>query len=68
MVRLVRSPAGVAVIDASAVAPGRGAYVCRRRECASGATGRGVLARALRAALDPADLATLRREIEREMA
>jgi predicted RNA-binding protein YlxR (DUF448 family) len=32
-VRLVRRADGVADVDASGVAPGRGGYLCRSREC-----------------------------------
>ncbi len=64
LVRVVRGINGAVAVDPSGTAPGRGAYVCPDPRCAALATGRGGLARALRAALGPADLATLRMRIE----
>ncbi|HEV8571766.1 MAG TPA: YlxR family protein [Actinomycetota bacterium] len=66
LLRVVRGPDGVHP-DPSGKAPGRGAYVHRDRDCVREATRRGALARALRVNLSPDDLATLRREIEREI-
>lgn len=37
LIRVVRSPAGVVSIDAIGKSAGRGAYICRRRECVDGA-------------------------------
>lgn len=48
LIRLVRRTDGVVVIDRSGVEPGRGAYICPRRECATGALKGGRLARAFR--------------------
>ncbi len=44
------------IYDATGRANGRGAYVCRDATCVTGATGRGVLGRALETTV-PADLA-----------
>jgi uncharacterized protein len=66
LLRVVRSPDGV-VPDPSGRAPGRGAYVHRDRDCVREATRRGAFAQALRVNLSTDDLATLRREIEKEM-
>lgn len=49
LLRLVRSADGAAQVDPGGVLPGRGAYVCRRPECAKRVQQRGVLQRALRA-------------------
>lgn len=65
LVRVVRSPGGDVHLDPAGRADGRGAYLCRRAPCL-GAADAGSLARALRVTLEPADLATLRAEIERE--
>jgi len=48
LVRLVRGPDGVVVVDRTAAAPGRGAYVCAERQCVEEALKRGRLARAFR--------------------
>ncbi len=66
LLRIVRGPDGVRP-DPSGTAPGRGAYVHRDRDCVRVATSKGAFGRALRVSLSPEDLATLRREIEREM-
>lgn len=65
LLRLVRDPGGVRP-DPTGKAPGRGAYVHRDPDCIGKATREGSLARALRVSLSPADLATLRKEIERQ--
>ena len=48
LVRLVRLGSGTVVVDASARAAGRGAYVCPEAECVERALGRGRLAYAFR--------------------
>lgn len=63
LLRIARRPEGTLAIGG---APGRGAYVCRRRSCADEAAGR--LSRALRVTLGPDDLARLRREMEKELS
>jgi hypothetical protein len=65
LIRIVRDPDGRPAPDDTGAAPGRGAYVCRRRSCAAAAPG--LVGRALRMSLAGRDLDTLRTEIEREM-
>ena len=48
LVRLVRLGSGTVVVDASARAAGRGAYVCPDAECVARALSRGRLAHAFR--------------------
>lgn len=47
LTRLVRVPGGSVEVDVSGRAAGRGAYVCRRRECVETAIRRQALQRAL---------------------
>ena len=47
LIRIVRSPEGVAVIDITGKLPGRGAYICPNEECISQAQKSGALGRAL---------------------
>ena len=47
LTRLVRAPDGRIEVDASGKAPGRGAYVCRRRECVETAMRKQAVSRAL---------------------
>ncbi|MEP7104386.1 MAG: YlxR family protein [Chloroflexota bacterium] len=51
LVRLVRAPGGQVVIDLAGRAPGRGAYLHRRRDCLEAAHRRGGLNRALKTAV-----------------
>ena len=67
LLRVVRRPSGGAAADPSGKAPGRGAYVHRNQACVAQAMERGGMGRALKVSLSPADLATLRTEIEREL-
>jgi predicted RNA-binding protein YlxR (DUF448 family) len=48
LVRLIRLRSGAVVVDASARAAGRGAYVCPDAQCVERALGRGRLAHAFR--------------------
>lgn len=54
-VRIVRTPQGSVEVDPSGKASGRGAYLCRRRQCWQEALKRDSLARALRVKLWDAD-------------
>jgi predicted RNA-binding protein YlxR (DUF448 family) len=54
LLRIVRTPDGSVTLDASGRTPGRGAYVCRDAACIAGATGRGLLSRALVTPIPPA--------------
>lgn len=51
LIRVVRSPDGVVSIDGSGKSAGRGAYICKRRECADAAK----KGRKLEKSLDVAD-------------
>ncbi len=68
LLRVVRTPTGDVVYDASGKANGRGAYVCHDEACIDGATARGGLAHALGTNV-PLSLADeLRRAISRGTA
>jgi predicted RNA-binding protein YlxR (DUF448 family) len=47
LLRVVRTPGGTVVLDATGRAPGRGAYVCDDRACQDAAMTKGALRRAL---------------------
>ena len=47
LIRIVRSPEGLAVIDIAKKLPGRGAYICPDKDCIDGARKGGRLAHAL---------------------
>jgi uncharacterized protein len=51
LVRIVRTPQGGVEVDSTGRAAGRGAYLCRRRQCWQQALKRDSLARALRVKL-----------------
>jgi predicted RNA-binding protein YlxR (DUF448 family) len=53
--RIVRTPAGDVVIDATGRAAGRGAYVCRSSDCLDKILTKGALSRALKIPL-PSDV------------
>jgi hypothetical protein len=48
LLRIVRSPAGEVRVDRGGKAPGRGAYLCRNRECLRSARKRDALSKALK--------------------
>jgi len=54
-VRVVRTPEGAVVVDATAKAAGRGAYICARPECWSEAIKKDRMAHALRTTISQAD-------------
>ena len=66
LIRVVRSPDGSVVVDERGKLPGRGAYLCARRECLERARKSGALARALRTAVPESCYAELERRIEEE--
>ena len=66
LIRIVRSPDGSVVVDERGKLPGRGAYLCARRECLERARKSGALARALRTAVPESCYAELERRIEQE--
>jgi len=49
--RIVRTPAGDVVLDATGRAAGRGAYLCRTTDCLDKAIAKGALSRALKTPL-----------------
>ena len=60
-VRVVRTLEGAVVVDATAKAAGRGAYICARPECWSEAIKKDRLAHALRTTVSQADREALER-------
>jgi len=60
LIRIVRTPEGVVEVDETGKKAGRGAYLCRRRECWQEALRKDRLARALRVRLWEADRERLR--------
>jgi hypothetical protein len=59
LVRLVRTAEGAVRVDERGRSPGRGAYLCRARDCWERALGGDSLARALRMKLSAEDRAAL---------
>ena len=59
LVRVVRLAEGGVVVDEAGKQKGRGAYLCRQRVCWGLVLKRGVLERALRAALTAEEVAAL---------
>ena len=64
LVRVVRSPSGEVHVDLKGKAPGRGAYVCRDRECLKRAVKSRALERGLSAAIPEEILDLLLEEME----
>lgn len=64
LVRIVRSPDGAVVVDERGKLPGRGAYLCARRECLEKARKSGAIARALKTTVPEACYEELARRIE----
>ncbi len=54
MLRVVRTPEGLVMLDPSGKAPGRGAYVCVSEECLASAKKRNALAKALKTNVEDA--------------
>ena len=65
LLRIVRTPAGDVVYDATGKANGRGAYVCRDEGCITGALEKGGLRRALEVDVPITLAAELRRIVSR---
>ena len=59
LVRVVRTPEGSVVVDLTGKKAGRGAYVCRRRNCWERALKKGALEAALKTSISAADRALL---------
>ena len=69
LIRIVRTPQGGVEVDLTGKAAGRGAYLCRRRQCWQDALRKEGLARALRVKMWDADrdkLKAFAEEIEEE--
>jgi len=59
LVRIVRTPEGRVALDLKGKVPGRGAYVCRNRNCWLQARNRGAIGRALSVTPCADDLAAI---------
>jgi predicted RNA-binding protein YlxR (DUF448 family) len=64
LVRIVRTPTGEVVIDATGKAPGRGGYVCRNTECIKRACTTKGLDRALKTSVPSGIYDTLKAQID----
>ena len=64
LMRIVKSPEGVISFDRVGKAPGRGAYVCRSKECLDRAVRQRQLERALETKIDEQVFAQLMEEID----
>jgi predicted RNA-binding protein YlxR (DUF448 family) len=60
LIRVVRTPEGEVMVDPRGKHPGRGAYICAQRSCWTAALARRRLEAALKTALDPDTVDTLR--------
>ena len=64
LMRVVKSPEGVISFDRVGKAPGRGAYVCKSKECFEKAVKQRQLERALETRIDEAVFSQLMEEID----
>ena len=64
LMRVVKSPEGVISFDRVGKAPGRGAYVCKSKECFEKAVKQRQLERALETRIDEAVFTQLMEEID----
>jgi len=64
LMRVVKSPEGVISFDRVGKAPGRGAYVCKSKECFERAVKQRQLERALETRIEEAVFAQLMEEID----
>ena len=60
LVRIVRTPEQAIIIDEKGKAPGRGAYICRRRACWDKGLSKDVIGRALKTSISEEALIILR--------
>src|SRR5665648_1096736 len=67
LVRVVRTPEGEVVVDATRRRNGRGAYVCARQECFEAAARKRRFGTALRVSLPEDELERLRHDFERTL-
>ncbi len=63
LVRVVRTPEGLVTVDRSGRMNGRGAYLCRSRECLAKAQKSGALSRALKCPIPEETYAALSEEL-----
>ena len=68
LVRVVRTPDGEVVVDATGRRNGRGAYVCSRQECFEAAARKRRFGTALRVSLPEDELERLRHDFEQLLA
>ncbi|NLB83507.1 MAG: YlxR family protein [Synergistaceae bacterium] len=66
LIRVVRTPDGQILVDVTGRHPGRGAYVCRKKECVLEAMKRNALARALKVPVERKFYETLLHMISEE--
>ena len=64
LIRIVRTPDGQIVADATGKTPGRGAYICRKASCLAKARKSRALERALDAPIAPEDYEKLSAAVE----
>ena len=64
LIRVVRSPEGSVGLDFKGKAPGRGAYICRSKECLDRAVRQRQLERALETKIDEQVFSQLMEEID----
>lgn len=64
LLRIVKSPEGVISFDRVGKAPGRGAYICRSKECLDKAVRQRQLERALETKIEQAVFTQLMEEID----
>jgi len=64
LIRIVRTPENVIIVDSTGKANGRGAYVCPRTGCFEAAVESKRLTRSLEVSLTPEDLKRIREDIE----
>lgn len=66
LIRVVRTPEGLLVLDKTGKIPGRGAYICPRQECLKSATKKRALDRALNTKMDESILERLQEAMPKE--
>jgi hypothetical protein len=66
LVRVVRTPEGAVVLDATGRANGRGAYLCKKSACLEKAIKSRALERALETKIEPETYDTLRSQLAGE--
>ncbi|MBE0447639.1 MAG: YlxR family protein [Actinobacteria bacterium] len=64
LIRIVRTPENVVIVDPTGKANGRGAYICPRSECLSAAIKSKRLTRALGVDINPEDLERIKNDVK----